>query len=182
MTPSPPSEPDSIHLSLPSDVACVRPLHAFVQEVAAHGGMEGERANEFALAVEEALVNAIEHGNRGDRRKRVHVEIGCDPREIVVRVTDEGGGFRVEEVPDPTAPENLERTSGRGILFMRAFADGVAFEPVPGRGTSVILRKRFESDGAGGKAAPGEAFDTIEERPDSVSGAARPERKKRRKK
>jgi serine/threonine-protein kinase RsbW len=176
--------PEKIRLTLPSNVDCVRPVHAFVHEIAAHGGMDGDRAHDFALAVEEALVNAIEHGNRGDRGKQVEVEIGCDPREIAVRVTDQGEGFRLEDVPDPTAPENLERASGRGILFMRAFADEVAFEPSGGHGTTVVLRKRFETDGAGSAEPAGDESRPIADEvvPAPLPAVSHPARKKRRKK
>lgn len=91
------------------------------------------------LALEEALVNAIKHGNRMDRNK--HVEIFCRIHEDVVRVEieDEGPGFALVDVPDPTADENLERPCGRGIMLMRSFMNVVEYNE---RGNRVILEKQ----------------------------------------
>jgi serine/threonine-protein kinase RsbW len=77
------------------------------------------------LALEEALTNAIKHGNRGDALKRISVRYHVDPRQIVVVVRDEGPGFRPECVPDPTAEENLERPCGRGLMLMQAYMTSV---------------------------------------------------------
>lgn len=90
------------------------------------------------LALEEALVNAIKHGNRMDRNK--HVEIFCRIQEDSVRIEieDEGPGFKLSEVPDPTSDENLERPCGRGIMLMRSFMNLVEYND---RGNRVILEK-----------------------------------------
>ena len=79
------------------------------------------------LAVEEALVNAIKHGNRMDRSKRVHVACRVGTERFEVQITDEGPGFDPNHVPDPTAPENLERPCGRGLLLMRHYMNEVAY-------------------------------------------------------
>ncbi len=70
------------------------------------------------LAVEEALVNAMKHGNRLDRSKRVYLTITVGPKEFRIRIRDEGSGFDPDKVPDPTDPENLERPSGRGLWLI----------------------------------------------------------------
>ena len=90
------------------------------------------------LALEEALVNAIKHGNDNDPRKSVRIacRIGHDRFEI--EIEDEGPGFEPEDVPDPTAEENLEKPSGRGIMLMRAFMTHVEYL---GRGNIVSLKK-----------------------------------------
>ncbi len=90
------------------------------------------------LALEEALVNAIKHGNRMDRNK--HVEIFCRIHDDSVRIEieDEGPGFQLSDVPDPTADENLERPCGRGIMLMRSFMNLVEYND---RGNRVILEK-----------------------------------------
>ena len=81
------------------------------------------------LAIEEALVNAIKHGNQMDRDKQVRVRYSVTPEKFTIEVTDEGSGFRPEEVPDPTAPENLERPCGRGLMLMRAYMQECTFVP-----------------------------------------------------
>jgi serine/threonine-protein kinase RsbW len=92
------------------------------------------------LALREAIANAIVHGNQEDPYKRVYVWCRCTTDgDVWVTVQDEGEGFDVETVPNPTAPENLFRGSGRGIYLMKTLMDQVRFEQ---RGTAVHLRKR----------------------------------------
>lgn len=90
------------------------------------------------LALEEALVNAIKHGNRMDPSKTVRVLCRLDVQKIRVEVEDQGEGFSIEEVPDPTADENLERPCGRGIMLMRAFMNLIEYNS---SGNCVILEK-----------------------------------------
>ena len=90
------------------------------------------------LAVEEALANAIKHGNRLDVSKRVEVNCRISPQLFRIEITDEGPGFNLADVPDPTEPEQLEAPSGRGIMLMRSFMSRVQFND---RGNQVILEK-----------------------------------------
>jgi serine/threonine-protein kinase RsbW len=100
----------------------------------------GERAL-FAvrLALEEAVINAIKHGNRMDKAKHVTVTFSVDRDECVVTVEDEGSGFDPGAVPDPTADENLELPHGRGLVLMRAYMDDVSFNA---KGNRVTMRKK----------------------------------------
>jgi serine/threonine-protein kinase RsbW len=91
------------------------------------------------LAVEEALVNAIKHGNRMDRTKQVQITYHVYADQFEVSIADEGQGFDPEEVPDPTAEENLERPCGRGLMLMRHYMSEVSFSTL---GNSVLMRKR----------------------------------------
>lgn len=79
------------------------------------------------MAVEEALVNAIKHGNQMDPDKQVKVAYGLSHENFEVHITDEGPGFNPDDVPDPTAPENLERPCGRGLLLIRHYMTDVQF-------------------------------------------------------
>ena len=90
------------------------------------------------LALEEALVNAIKHGNQMDPAKKVRVRCDLSPQAIFIEIEDEGEGFIPEEVPDPTAEENLERPCGRGIMLMRAFMNSITYND---RGNCVRLVK-----------------------------------------
>lgn len=90
------------------------------------------------MALEEALVNAIKHGNRLDASKRVQVTCKVSRDLLRLEVQDEGPGFDPALVPDPTAPENLERPSGRGIMLMRTFMSSVSFND---RGNRVVMEK-----------------------------------------
>ena len=101
------------------------------------------QANEvFAiqLAVEEALVNAMKHGNEMDRSKSVHVAFALGPKEFRIRIRDEGQGFDPAEVPDPSTPENLERTSGRGHWLIRHYMHEVRYNETGN--TVTLIRKR----------------------------------------
>ena len=91
------------------------------------------------LAVEEAIVNAIKHGNGSDPAKSVRIDYEVNREQIRVRIEDEGAGFDPEQVPDPTQPEFLERPSGRGLLLMRHYMSEVRFND---RGNSVEMVKR----------------------------------------
>jgi serine/threonine-protein kinase RsbW len=92
------------------------------------------------LALEEAIVNGLGHGNGGDPSKQVVVRYLVGPEEVLGEVEDEGPGFDPERVPDPTAPKNLYKPSGRGLLLMRHFTTWVRYH---GRGNRVTLCKRL---------------------------------------
>ncbi len=90
------------------------------------------------LAMEEALVNAIKHGNRSDSTKRVQVCCRVSPERVRIQITDEGQGFSPDRLPDPTDPDRLEAPGGRGVMLMKAFMSRVEYN---GPGNSVILVK-----------------------------------------
>ncbi|SRR5260370_787303 len=90
------------------------------------------------LALEEAIVNAIRHGNSGDPAKAVQVRYRVTEQEVVTEIEDEGPGFDPERIPDPLAPENLERPTGRGLFLIRYYMTWVKFND---RGNCVILGK-----------------------------------------
>lgn len=99
------------------------------------------------LAMEEALVNAIKHGNRMDAAKKVYVRCGMNSDLLRVEVEDEGEGFDPSQVPDPTDPDQIENPHGRGILLMRTFMSRVEYNET---GNRVLLEKRrSKADEAG---------------------------------
>lgn len=89
------------------------------------------------LAWEEAISNAIHHGNRDRPDGAIEVAWQVDPRRICVRITDQGQGFDPASIPDPTLDENLDCPTGRGLLLMRAYMTGVLFDP-PGNTVRLI--------------------------------------------
>jgi serine/threonine-protein kinase RsbW len=101
------------------------------------------------VAVRESVINAIKHGNRHDPSKFVTVEFVTQPadhpRELTIAVRDQGEGFDPEALADPLAPENLLKSSGRGIFFMRSFMDDVRLSRVPGGGMEVRLVKKLSA-------------------------------------
>ena len=102
-------------------------------------------------AVEEAVGNAIHHGNGGDPGRRVTVEYAADAETVVIDVQDEGLGFDPRSVPDPTRPENLDIPAGRGIMLMRHYMSEVEFA-VPGN----RVRMRFDRKNPPGRAGGGD--------------------------
>jgi serine/threonine-protein kinase RsbW len=79
------------------------------------------------ISVTESVNNAIKHGNQNDNSKNVSITLSLDESQITFRVEDEGAGFDYEDLPDPTAPENIEKPGGRGIFLMKHLADEVVF-------------------------------------------------------
>ena len=90
------------------------------------------------LALEEALINAIKHGNHFDRTKKIHIAYQVRPERFDILISDEGAGFDPAAVPDPTAVENLERPCGRGLMLMRYYMTQVTFSA---NGNSVSMTK-----------------------------------------
>jgi serine/threonine-protein kinase RsbW len=97
------------------------------------------------LSLEEALVNAVKHGNKLDPAKHVRIQYHITDQRAAITIEDQGAGFNPTEIPDPTADENLSRCCGRGILLMRKFMNSVIFNPA---GNKVTLVKDNESNEA----------------------------------
>ena len=137
-----PATPQFVLLSARSAADLPRVVGPVIAGMAAQGFPE-EDVFAVRLALEEAVINGVKHGNRGDPSKHVQVRCHLTPESILVEVEDEGDGFNPESVPDPRDPENLERPSGRGLLLMRHYLTEVRYH---GRGNRVTLCKR-RSDG-----------------------------------
>lgn len=90
------------------------------------------------LAVEEALVNAIKHGNKEDPSKSVRVKVQITAEQLRVEIADEGPGFDPGQVPDPTSPERLSKPHGRGMMLIRSFMTHVEYK---GRGNELVMEK-----------------------------------------
>lgn len=114
-------------------------------------GMDDDTIHWIGVAVRESVINAIKHGNREDHGKLVTIEFTfappADPGELVVRVLDQGEGFEPQEIADPLAPENLLKSSGRGIFFMRSFMDDVTLRRASEGGMEVRMVKKLSSGG-----------------------------------
>ncbi len=110
-------------------------------------GLDEDATHWVSVAVRESVINAIKHGNHQDLDKRVTIEFSLTPREapteFLVSVLDEGDGFEAGDVANPLDPENVLKSSGRGIFFMRSFMDDVQIERRPQGGTAVRMRKKL---------------------------------------
>ncbi len=114
-----------LELELPSRIESVETAAARAEEFARESGFGEEALGAIDMAVRESVANAVKHGNRLDETKQVELTFSNQTDGLQIVVRDFGRGFSVEEVPDPTNPENLLKENGRGILFMRAFMDKV---------------------------------------------------------
>jgi serine/threonine-protein kinase RsbW len=115
----------SVKLIIGSDPAAVRAVQDHILEELTRFGFDHQSHFAVKLALEEALINAMKHGNRLDASKKVHVEFKINADQIEMIVEDEGPGFAREGVPDPTLDENIEKCSGRGILLIEAYMSSV---------------------------------------------------------
>jgi serine/threonine-protein kinase RsbW len=128
----------------------------FVQVVSDHVthslGMDDEASHWISVAIRESVINAIKHGNRNDASKRVFVEFETQSAKsepaLSIRVRDQGDGFDPETVADPLAPENLLKSSGRGIFLIRNFMDEVRLQRAPEGGMEIRMVKRVQPSGA----------------------------------
>jgi serine/threonine-protein kinase RsbW len=128
-----------------STLESVNKAEEMADRVAAQAGIDEDTRSGVSMAVREAMINAVLHGNAYDPAKRVNLTLEQNGKELIVTIIDEGHGFVPEEVPDPLAPENLLKESGRGIFLMRAFMDEVRFRKL-NPGTEIILIKRLRSN------------------------------------
>jgi serine/threonine-protein kinase RsbW len=139
-------------MEFPSLPYMVDVVAAVSTQVGQRLGLDEDSVHWINLALHEAVVNAIEHGNRADRSKSVTVEFVMDPpdapSELVLKVRDCGDGFDPHELPNHLARENLAKGSGRGVLFMRSVMDDVQVLRPKGGGTEVRMVKRLQRRGA----------------------------------
>lgn len=110
---------------------------------ALNAGFDEDEQHQIGMSVRECMVNAVVHGNRYSSKKKVHLETERSGDSLIITIGDEGEGFDLSSLPDPLAPENLLRQSGRGLLLIRAFMDDFDLHPRPGGGTEVRLVKKL---------------------------------------
>ena len=133
---------EKTELKLPSRIEAIADAAAAAAEVAGRLGLSDEAAFGVDMAVREAVTNAVLHGNKQDETKTVEITFSASNAALVITVRDQGQGFDLASVPDPTAEQNLLKTSGRGILFMRTFMDDVQWERHPEGGMLVRMTKK----------------------------------------
>ena len=111
--------------SKPENIAVVERL---IDQLSEEHGIIAEHYGNVLIAMTEGVNNAIVHGNKLDPEKSVSVSCAIDEKNLVFRISDEGPGFDYDNLPDPTAPENIEKPHGRGVFLMRHLADECTFE------------------------------------------------------
>ena len=136
-----------VRIELPSSFDLLDLVQIVSDRLSAMAGMEEDATHWVSVAVRESVINAIKHGNKEDRSKHVTVEFLLSPREkpeqFVVEVLDEGAGFDPDHVANPLDAENVLKSSGRGIFFMKSFMDDVTMARRPEGGMSVRMSKKL---------------------------------------
>lgn len=129
-------------LKLPSRIESVDEAAIRADEFAKEQGLGDDFISAIDLAIRESVANAVKHGNKFADEKTVDLTLARTSEGFEITVRDYGEGFDVDEIPDPTNPENLLKTNGRGILFMRSFMDVVEWSNHEGGGMIVRMVKR----------------------------------------
>jgi serine/threonine-protein kinase RsbW len=132
---------EMVDFELPSDISLMHSvLNYLIERVARIGLINPDHSNLF-VALDEAFVNAVKHGNRHDMTKHIRIIADLSPKEARFMVEDEGEGFNVQEIPDPCDPENLFKASGRGVMLIYNIMDEVEYNA---RGNRLVMVKRPE--------------------------------------
>ena len=114
-------------IKIESRINNLRIVEKAIDEATSEVGISQDNYGKILVSTLEAVNNAILHGNNSNPEKFVEIEINFNSNELKIKVTDEGSGFRPEEVPDPTIPENVEMVNGRGVFIMSRLADKIRY-------------------------------------------------------
>lgn len=136
--------------TLDSTLESVNKAEEIAAQMATEAGLETEEVHRIMMAVREAAVNAVLHGNAYDPKKKVTLSFQNTGSELIISVADQGKGLDPQEIPDPLAPENLLKQSGRGIFLIRSFMDDVRFRDL-NPGTEITLVKHIGGEAEKGK-------------------------------
>jgi serine/threonine-protein kinase RsbW len=138
-------EPHTVVESLDSNLESVDRAEEIAVGAAQGAGFDEDDLMKIGMSVRESMVNAVAHGNRYNAHKKVYFSVRADGISLTITIGDEGEGFDVDSLPDPLAPENLMRTSGRGIFLIRSFMDEVQIRRRAPSGMEVTLVKHAVS-------------------------------------
>ena len=145
----PDNTPSRVSYTLDSSLASVNKVEQTAEEFAERAGFDEDTVPNIAMAVREAAVNAVLHGNAYDPEKHIIASFETSSESLTIRISDQGVGLDPESVPDPLAPENILRGSGRGIFLIRAFMDEVNFRQLnPGTELTLIKHRTPAQPGA----------------------------------
>ena len=135
-------ETNRVSFTLVSSLDSVNKVEQTAEQYAARSGFDEDVVSHVAMAVREAAVNAVLHGNAYDKTKYITASFETTTDSLIIRITDQGLGLDPDSIPDPLAPENILRGSGRGIFLIRAFMDEVNFRQLhPGTELTLIKHR-----------------------------------------
>jgi len=144
---------DRVSYTLDSTLETVNNAEETAGRMAAEAGFDDEEIMKISMAVREAAVNAVLHGNAYDPTKKVTLAFERTPHDLVIVIRDQGKGLDASKIPDPLAPDNLMKTSGRGIFLIRSFMDVVEILPSQ-TGTELRMIKHVHGNAVDSKEAP----------------------------
>jgi serine/threonine-protein kinase RsbW len=136
-----PSKPQRIEVVLETLIESIALAESVGMRVAAVAGFGEDDQYKIGLAVHEGVMNAFQYGNQQRRERKIHLTFELHHDKLVIRVVDQGAGFRLEDVPDPREDENVLEDSGRGVLLMKAFMDEVDVLSSAAGGAELIMAK-----------------------------------------
>jgi serine/threonine-protein kinase RsbW len=136
-------ESERIDITISSRFENIELVQVIAEHLCENAGLDEDGSHWIGMAVREAVANAIKHGNKLDIHKKVNARFELRGAELEITISDEGEGFDPEQVSDPLNPQNLMKTSGRGIFYMRTFMDAIHYSFNPERGTSLTMTKNL---------------------------------------
>src|SRR5215469_5204907 len=139
-------EPRRFELTIPSRLEEMEAVHSVIQQAIAAFSLSDELAHWIELSISESMINAIQHGNKADPAKEATLKISSNGDSIEIIVEDQGGGFKMDKVADPTDTANLLKPSGRGILIIRSFMDEVDLSEREGGGCRLRMVKKLRGN------------------------------------
>ena len=142
------TDPKHLEVTLKTEVESVNLAEEMCLRVAEAAGFGEDDCYRIGMSVREGVINAFHYGNQERPDKKIYLAVDLTPDKMIIHVLDEGVGFKLSDVPDPLAEENLLSTSGRGIFLMRAFMD--EFDVVSGRngGAEIVMSKKLPTPGS----------------------------------
>ena len=127
-------------ISIPSDFGSINKVESMIDSICSQLSIKEDYYGNVLIAVTEAVNNAILHGNNQDANLEVNIAVGDKETDFCFSIQDQGKGFNYDNLPDPTAPENIEKEHGRGIFLMRSLAEEVEFQDA-GRNVTIYFSK-----------------------------------------
>jgi serine/threonine-protein kinase RsbW len=139
---------EHIEITITSRFENIELVQVIAEHICESVGLDDDSSHWVGMAVREGVANAIKHGNRLDERKRVFASFDIVNSHLDIRILDEGEGFDPGQVADPLNPQNLLKTSGRGIFYMKTFMDQIDYTFSADRGTELRMSKDLGNRGA----------------------------------
>jgi serine/threonine-protein kinase RsbW len=136
-------ESERIEITISSRFENIELVQVIAEHLCENAGLDEDGSHWIGMAVREAVANAIKHGNKLDVGKKVHARFDLRGADLEITISDEGEGFDPDTVGDPLNPQNLMKTSGRGIFYMKTFMDAIRYSFNPESGTSLLMTKNL---------------------------------------